>query len=391
MPGAVRGGGGAGGAAIAPFWLLVLLAAPGQVATGAFLPGLPATAQAFGVAVRVAQLAVTAYVAAFAIGQVPAGWLADRVGRRVVAVGGGVVFAGGAWAAVAAGSLGWLVGARVVEGMGAGALLVAGRAVMRDQAEGGALARSLAGVSAAVWVLGGVSAVVGGYLVRAWSWRGALVPVGVLGVVIMVASLRLPLGWPRGERRGYGVVLRSRLFWRHAGVAAAMVGAFYAFLTGAPAVLEGELGMAPVLLGVVQLGAVGVFAAVAFGARRLRRPGAIGFGLGVAACVELLALPGVGLSVAGVLGGLGLLAASAGLVMPAALAGAVDPFPEQAGAANGAANLLQTVGAGVASLLVSVPGRPELVVPGAMLACVLVALGLEVVGGLAGRGRDAAL
>jgi len=110
--------------------------------------------------------------------------------------------------------------------------------------------------------------------------------------------------------------------------------------------------------------------------------------LGIGACLVIFWWP----SIAGVLVGLGMLAAAAGLVMPAALAGAVDPFAEQAGAANGAANLLQTVGAGVASLLVSVPGRPEVVVPAAMLACVGGALGLDLVfGWLACRGRGAAL
>lgn len=358
----------------APLWLLILLAAPGQVATGAFLPSLPLVAAAFATPVRVVQLAITAYVAAFALGQVPAGWLADRAGRRAVAVAGGIVFALAALMAAAAPSLPWLIGLRAAEGAGAGALLVAGRAVMRDQDAGPALARGLAKVSAAVWVLGGIAGVVGGSVAQTLGWRAALLPVAGLGITILAAGLRVPRAWPAASQGGaWRSVLHSRPFWRHASVAAAMVGAFYAFLTGGPAILAGELGLPPALLGAVQLGAVAVFWATAMAARGRLLSGA-GLALGIVACAAMLSLAPAGmLGILPVLACLAGLAASAGLVMPAALAGAVDPFPECAGAASGAANLLQTLGAGIASVLASLPGAPEHVVPASMLGLVLFA------------------
>lgn len=363
---------------LAPLWRLVLLAAPGQVATGAFLPSLPLVAAAFATPVRMAQLAVTAYVAAFALGQIPAGWLADRAGRRAVALTGAIVFASAALMAAASPSLPWLIGLRAVEGAGAGALLVASRAVMRDQDAGAALARGLAQVSAAVWVLGGVAGVVGGSVAQALGWRAALLPVAALGIAILAACWHLPRTWPAASpERGWRTVLGSRPFWRHAGVAASMVGAFYAFLTGGPAILVSELGLAPALLGVVQLGAVAVFWATAMAARG-RRLGGAGLALGIVACVAMLSLAPAGmLGIVPVLACLAGLAASAGLVMPAALAGAVDPFPDRAGAASAAANLLQTAGAGLASVLASLPGAPERVVPAAMLGLVLLAALLD--------------
>ena len=368
----------------APLWLLVLLAAPGQVATGAFLPGLPLMAVAFAAPVQTAQLAVTAYIAAFAVGQLPAGWLADRAGRRVVAFAGGIVFTAAALFAVTAPSLAWLIGLRAVEGVGAGALLVAGRAVMRDQDSGPALARALAKISAAVWILGGLAGVIGGAVTQALGWRASLLPVAALGVAILAASHRLPRSWPAAPDHGWGAVLRSRSFWRHASVAAAMVGAFYAFLTGGPAILVDELGLPPALLGIVQLGAVAAFWASATVARA-RNLGPVGLAIGIVACAAMLGLAPAGLLQTGpVLLCLAGLASSAGLVMPVALAEAIAPFPDRAGAANAAANLLQTFAAAGASTLVSLPGPPQQVVPACMLGWVVLAFMLD--RGLACRG-----
>ena len=74
--------------------------------------------------------------------------------------------------------------------------------------------------------------------------------------------------------------------------------------------------------------------------------------------------------------GLVVLALGAGLVMPIALAGAVDDFPDRAGTANAAASLLQTVGAGVGSALASLPGDHATTIPAAMVALTLLAAAL---------------
>jgi DHA1 family bicyclomycin/chloramphenicol resistance-like MFS transporter len=354
-----------------PFWALLLLAGPGQVATGAVLPALPAIAAGFGVELRAVQWGVTAYIAAFALGQLPAGWATDRFGRRATALGGAGLFTLAAGLSMLAPGLSALIGLRALEGVGAGVLLVAQRAAMRDRERGEALARSLALVSSAVWVLGGVSGLVAGVLVQVSGWRAAMGMTGAFGLATIVAATWLPARQLAAPAPGAGPgadsasYTQSPVFWRHSLVGALMVGALYAFLTGAPAILA-RLGIAPGWLGVLQLAAVAVFTLSALAARRAGAPSWPGFVLGAAAPFALL-LPGfIGICLC-----LALLAGAAGLVIPPALAAAVDPFPEQAGAASGGTNLLQTLGAAAASALVSLPGDPGLVIPGTMLALVL--------------------
>ena len=366
----------------------MLLAGPAQVATAAFTPSLPGMARDLGVATQAVQLGVTAYIAAFAIGQLPAGRIADTLGRRPVALAGAVVFAAAAGLSALAGSVGALIACRVAEGAGAGAMLVAGRAAMRDGAGGPALARVTALVSMWVWVLGAVTALLAGVLQDAFGWRANMLVTAAFGVAILAGTLlrqheTRPQGVVPEGLQAWLPVLRSRPFWRWAGGSSAMIGAFYAFLTGGPALLVDQLGVPAKVIGLYQLGAVAAFCASALGTARLMRGRPVpwlvpaGTGVAVAASAWLLALPALGLlAPAPIALGLIVLALGAGLVMPIALAGAVDDFPDRAGTANAAASLLQTVGAGVGSAMASLPGDRAVTVPASMVALTLLAAAL---------------
>jgi DHA1 family bicyclomycin/chloramphenicol resistance-like MFS transporter len=366
-----------------PLWLLVLLAAPVQFATAAFLPALPAIAADFATPTHSVQLGVLAYIAVYALGQIPSGPLSDRIGRRPVALAGAAIYTAAALASAAAPGLAWLIGLRALEGLGAGALLVAGRAALRDGASGARLTRGTALIAMWTWGLGGVAGLLGGVAVDAAGWRASCLLTGTFGALVLLLA-----AWRLVESRGgaapsvlYGPVLRARVFWRNAGAAAAMIGAFYAFLTGAPAVLIGRLGVPAEALGLFQLVAVAAFCVSALGAASLVRRGRFAGAMLPAGLV--LALAGglllLGLALAAALGpwrvGLALvvLALGAGLIMPVTLAGAVQDFPDRAGSANAAASLLQTIGAAAGAALASLPGDPERVVPLAMLGLTVLA------------------
>lgn len=378
-----------------PLWVLVLLAGPVQFATAAFLPALPSIAATFGVPTRTAQLGVVAYIAAYALGQLPAGTLSDRLGRRPVALSGIALYALAAAASAASGGIVTLIALRAAEGLGAGMLLVAGRAALRDGAAGARLTRAMALIGMWAWMLGGTAGLAAGLLLDARGWRATcLLTAGFGAAVGVVAALRLheTRGAASPPLSGYRPVLRARTFWRHAGAASAMIGAFYAFLTGGPAILIGRLGVPAAALGLFQLLAVAAFCVSALAAARLARRGAAivagGVALAFAGAALLLLAGATGhLSPAAVGACLVVLALGAGLVMPATLAGAVDDFPERAGAANAAAALLQTLGAGAGAALASLPGDPVLVVPAVMMALTLGA-GLAHAG-LAGTRRGA--
>ncbi|MFI6395331.1 MFS transporter [Nonomuraea sp. NPDC050540] len=134
----------------------------------------------------------TGYVITFAGLMLAGGRLADLWGRRRVLVAGMAVFSAASLVAGLAGTVEVLVGARVVQGVGAAMVLPATLAVLAGSGE----RRRSAGI--AVWMASGAAAlalgpVVGGYLSEYahWGWVFLInVPLGA--VVIGLALVALP-------------------------------------------------------------------------------------------------------------------------------------------------------------------------------------------------------
>jgi MFS family permease len=113
------------------FWMCVLVAV-NQLGFGAMVPSLPLYAQSFGVPASAIGMAVAAYGLARFLSAVPAGQLADRLGRRpTLAIGGLISALGNLWCAWAS-AYPELVAARFVAGAGAGLILTTGQVVLAD-------------------------------------------------------------------------------------------------------------------------------------------------------------------------------------------------------------------------------------------------------------------
>jgi EmrB/QacA subfamily drug resistance transporter len=131
------------------------------------------------------------YTVVFAAVLVPAGRLADRVGRRRVFVAGLIVFSAGSVACGSAFGVGSLVAARVLQGFGAGLMVPASLSVLLAAVPGQLRAKAI-GTWAAMGGLGGaVAPVAGGLLVQAgWRWIFWInVPAGLIGAVIAARVL----------------------------------------------------------------------------------------------------------------------------------------------------------------------------------------------------------
>ena len=134
---------------------------------------LPAIGRELHGGVSGLQWVVDAYTLAFAGLLLTGGALAERLGGRRVFGAGLVVFGAASAACGVAPSLGFLIGARLVQGAGA-ALLVPSSLVLLQAAYQTRAGRARAfGAWGAIAGIGAASGpVVGGLLVTAWSWRG---------------------------------------------------------------------------------------------------------------------------------------------------------------------------------------------------------------------------
>jgi DHA2 family multidrug resistance protein len=136
---------------------------------------------------------VTAYLLAVGTTQPATGWLADRVGRKRVFTGSLALFALGSLLAALAPNLRFLIVFRVFQGLGGGAMMPVGMAMIYElfppNRRGTAL--GIWGISA--MVAPAVGPALGGAIVTAASWRWLFlinVPLGIVGVIAATKLLR---------------------------------------------------------------------------------------------------------------------------------------------------------------------------------------------------------
>ena len=113
------------------------------------LPAIPGTAEALGSSLTEAQFTVTIFFGGFAFGQLLWGSLSDRFGRKPGIMIGTVIYLIATVGCALAPSIEALLAWRAIEGIGAGAGSVLGRAIIRDLFTGPQMARILSLVMAA--------------------------------------------------------------------------------------------------------------------------------------------------------------------------------------------------------------------------------------------------
>ncbi|MFI8607462.1 MFS transporter [Pseudomonas sp. NPDC077649] len=347
--------------------LLMLLTALGEISTQLLIPALGALERGLHAAPGSSLLALSLFVAAFGLGQLLLGPLSDRLGRRPVLLAGLSLYLLASLGMLLAENIQTLIAARVLQGFGACAALVLARAIVRDvwQAEAGpALALTVLGMFVAIVL----SPLLGGLLTQYGGWRAPLVASLVLGGVALLAVL----GSYREShlQRDPQAGRLSRLagdYWDLLGSCRALAltiamtyGAMFVVVAGSSAVYIGLLGLSAAQYGMTFAAIVsGLLGGALFTLRNVQRLGpqrvvAIGVALVLAgaalslAIYVLFGLSLLGLSLPQVLVTLG-----GGMLLPAAVAGAVIPNPQRAGLAAGLMGFAQMSGATVSGLLLA--------------------------------------
>jgi MFS transporter, DHA2 family, methylenomycin A resistance protein len=155
---------------------------------------LPAIASSLKSSLSDLQWVVDAYTLTFAGWMLTAGSLGDRIGARKVFTAGLAVFMVGSLACSLAPGLGLLVGARVVQGVGAAALLPCSLAlIVHDYPDHRDRSRALGVWGAAGSVGVALGPVLGGALIAAVGWRAIFlinVPICILAALLVRMSVQ---------------------------------------------------------------------------------------------------------------------------------------------------------------------------------------------------------
>ncbi|MFJ3380587.1 multidrug effflux MFS transporter [Curtobacterium sp. NPDC090217] len=185
-----------------PIVPLALIVGVSPFATDMYIPALPAIARDLGTTPSAVQLSLTAFLVAFAVGQLLAGPVSDGIGRRPMLLWGTALFAVASLGCALAPDVVTLVVARVVEGLAGAAAAVAGRAMVSDVTDGAVMAKVF-GTLAAINAIGPVVApLVGGAVLTVGTWRVMFVVLAVLGAVFFAMVVARFPETLRAEARG---------------------------------------------------------------------------------------------------------------------------------------------------------------------------------------------
>ena len=349
--------------------LLAMLTALGPLSMDMYLPSLPDIARVLAAPTARVQLTISSYLIGFAVGQLIYGPLSDRYGRRPVLFAALMLYITGTLICAVTQSIDTLIVARLLQAVGGAGAVVLARAMVRDLYSGVRAARELSLMGSISAFAPIVAPMIGGVLQTLFGWRASFVVMDVAaGIAVFVAHRLLPETLPqRGGAavsvfsmvRGYGTVLRHRGFLAYLGILTVSYAGLFAWISGAPVVLQGVYGLSAVAFGFTfALGAAGYMAGAAAAARLVTRLGldrtmalgvaalAVG-GLGVAAVVAAHIQNGVWLVAV-----MALYLAGLGLAMPQAMAGALTPFPQRAGTAASLMGIVQQTAAAIVAAVV---------------------------------------
>lgn len=338
-----------------PRWALIGLlgAISGLSAFGmaSVVPALPVLGAAFDADAAALQFIVSGYLLGLALFQPIQGLLCDRFGRRPVLLGGVTLFALASLAAGLATSLPWLAAARVLQAMGASVATVVTRAIVRDThgPEEGAIA--LAFISAVMGVAPIVAPIAGGVASAGFGWRGvfalhagiALLLLGWMLALLRESRPATTQAMTFGQLlRGFGVLLRDRIFVSYSLTYSCISAGGFAFITVGASLFARLFGTQPAsfgLLWALLASAYLVGAATAgqlsrrYGSRTIIRRG-LQLNLLAASCFVLATLlPQPWLPAFMI--ALMLQTGANGLASPLCLSGCVSERPELAGVASG--------------------------------------------------------
>ena len=154
-------------------------------------PALPAVRADFGASYNQAQLLITAFLVAMAAGLLFVGLLSDRFGRRPIFLTGTLLFLLGSVMGLVAPNTAILIIARLLQGLGASALMVTGRIIANDVYEAKDASRALSSITAVQSIVPVASLAVGGLIVEYLGWRTTFGLMALAAALVLAQSYLL--------------------------------------------------------------------------------------------------------------------------------------------------------------------------------------------------------
>ncbi|MDG3017007.1 multidrug effflux MFS transporter [Speluncibacter jeojiensis] len=344
----------------------------GPLSMDLYMPSLPDLARDLGTSDALSQATMSASMIGLGLGQLIAGPLSDRLGRRPPLLVGVALFSVLSLLCAAAPDIEVLLAVRFLQGLAGSAGIVMALTVARDLFDGVELSRLLSMLALVAALAPILAPVIGGQLAAVMSWRGIFVVLAGFGAAIfLIGATLLRETLPPERRHGggvattvgqFGTVLRDRAFV--AILAALVFGGitFFTYLASISFVVQGEHHLSPQAFSVIfAANSVASVLGAQLNRALVRRAGplrmyVVAAGATAAAALALLAFAVGGSGLAPVLVTLAVLLACSGMSSPNSSVLALDSHAAHAGTAAALLGMATFVAGPLVAPLVSVGG-----------------------------------
>lgn len=258
---------------------LAVATGTGMLAMDLFLPAVPVLQQSLGTDVSRAQATVSVFLIGLAASQLLWGEAAARIGPRRCVQAGLLGLALASAACALAPSIEWLLAARLLQGLAAGAAAVVAPAVVRATLGPQDAVRGIATIASVEAIVPAAGPLLGSALLAVVDWRVTFWVVAAVALVglpwaLRAAPHRLPgadAGEALGLWQGHAALLRHRRFRRLALSHALCIGALLTFVGSAPQLMTHAYGLDATAFAGLQVAGVSGFITFALVSGRISR------------------------------------------------------------------------------------------------------------------------
>ena len=330
------------------------------ITTDLYLPSLPLITRDLGSEVSYTQLTLSMLLVFFGIGQLVAGPLSDKWGRRPILIFGLFLYSLMSIAAGLASNMTMLIVARSLQGFFMAFAVVCARALPRDLYQPDQAAAVISKGLTGLGIIACLSPVVGGLLASWLGWRASLFALSVFGMIGLLwivmfqketireyrpDSFHLPSMWKNWSEISKNIEFRNFTL-----LASASYGGLFIFLASSSFVFTKVYGLDSLTYSYWLIVSSISYIAGTVLCRRLLKLGSIASTVKVGGYLALISgIFIVGFSLAGFksiayfMPFHVIFMVAHGINLPCATAGAVGPFPEKAGSAAALSGFIMMV------------------------------------------------